>query len=61
MSESFFKPASLALAFLFELGALAALAYWGFETGQGWAARIIFGLGAPVLAAVFWGTFLSPK
>jgi Protein of unknown function (DUF2568) len=48
------------LRFLLELGALAALAYWGFTTGSG-ASAWALGLGAPLAAAVFWGLFVAPK
>ena len=44
------------LAFLLELLALAALAYWGFAEVAWWA-----GVGAPVLAAVVWGLFAAPR
>ncbi|KAA9155021.1 DUF2568 domain-containing protein [Amycolatopsis acidicola] len=49
------------LAFLLELLALAVLAYWGFETGDGMALKLVFGIGAPVLAAVVWGLFAAPR
>jgi hypothetical protein len=42
-----------------ELCALAALAYWGFSTGEG-AGRFLLGLGVPVLVVLAWGTFGSP-
>ncbi|WP_236795946.1 YrdB family protein [Amycolatopsis sp. GM8] len=49
------------LAFLLELLALAALAYWGFATGDGTTWKIVLGVGAPVLAAVVWGLFAAPR
>jgi len=55
------KGANLALRFLLELCALGALGYWGFETGGGTVAKITLGIGAPLVAAVVWGTFLSPR
>ena len=55
------KGANLALRFLLELCALGALGYWGFETGGGLIAEIGLGIGAPLVAAVVWGTFLSPR
>lgn len=55
------KSLNLALAFLLELCMLAALGYWGFSTGQSWLSRVGFGLGAPILVAVIWGIFLSPR
>jgi hypothetical protein len=37
------------------------LGYWGFKTGGGLIAKIGLGIGAPLIAAVVWGTFLSPQ
>lgn len=56
-----FKAANLAVRFLLELCALAALGYWGFQTGQSPWARVGLGIGAPLVAAVVWGTFISPR
>jgi len=55
------KGANLALRFLLELCALGALGYWGFKTGGGAIGKITLGVGAPLVAAVVWGTFLSPR
>jgi len=55
------KSINLGLAFLLELCMLVALGYWGFHTGQSTDARIALGLGAPVLAAIFWSLFMAPK
>jgi len=55
------KTANLALRFFLELCALAALAYWGFHTGSGLVARLGLGIGAPLLAAIVWGAFVSPR
>ena len=55
------KNANLALAFLLELGVLVALGFWGFQTGSGTVAKIVLGIGAPVLAIAVWGLFGSPK
>ncbi|KON90357.1 hypothetical protein AF332_18080 [Sporosarcina globispora] len=52
---------NLALRFILELCPLAALGYWGFRTGNGWILKIFLGFGAPLLAAVVWGSFVSPK
>lgn len=54
------RGAALGVRFGCELGALAALGYWGFRTGGGLAAWVL-GIGAPVAAAVIWGAFVSPK
>ena len=53
--------ASLALQFLLELAALAALGYWGSTSGDGTFAHVALAIAAPVLAAVVWGMFGSPK
>ena len=55
------KYANLALRFLLELCMLAALAYWGFYTGKVLLVKIGLGIGVPLLAALVWGTFLSPR
>lgn len=43
-----------------EVGALVALAYWGFARGSG-ATAWILGLAAPIAFAVLWGLFVAPK
>jgi hypothetical protein len=55
------KGANLALRFLLELFALVALGYWGFRTGGGLIGRIGLGIGTPLVAAVVWGVFVSPR
>jgi hypothetical protein len=49
------------LAFLLELAALAALAWWGFTTGGNVIVHIVLGLGTPVAAMVLWGMFAAPR
>jgi hypothetical protein len=49
------------LAFVLELLALGALAWWGADAGGGLAAKVALGAGAPVLAAVAWGLFAAPR
>ncbi len=61
MALTILKNANLALAFFLELGVLAALGYWGFQTGQGTIAKIGLGIGAPVLAVVIWWLFGAPQ
>ena len=53
--------ANLALRFVLELAALAALAYWGFHTATSPSGDVILGLGAPLAAAVVWGVWAAPK
>ena len=50
----------LVLRFLCELGLLAGAAYAGARLGEG-ALAWVFAIGAPVLVAIVWGTFVSPK
>ncbi len=50
-----------ALRFLLELCALAALGFWGWQTGRTLLEKIGLGVGAPLLAAVVWGLFVAPK
>jgi hypothetical protein len=45
------KNANLALRFLLELCALAALGYWGFQTGRGPVMSAVLGIGAWLLTA----------
>jgi Protein of unknown function (DUF2568). len=52
---------NLLVRFLLELCALASLGYWGFHTGAGPWAKFGLGIGAPLLAALVWGTFVSPR
>ncbi|HET7856426.1 MAG TPA: YrdB family protein [Gaiellaceae bacterium] len=55
-----FVGAVLAVRFAVEIAALVALGYWGFETADG-VLGVALGVGAAFLAAVAWGTFVSPK
>ena len=54
------RTSVLAIRFLCELGLLAGLAYAGAVLGEGaWA--WVLGIGLPLVAAVMWGVFISPK
>ncbi|QGG57828.1 YrdB family protein [Paenibacillus sp. B01] len=55
------KMINLGVRFFLELALLAALGIWGFQTGFGSLVRWLLGIGAPLLTAVVWGAFLSPK
>lgn len=50
------NPVVLALHFLMELGALAAVAFWGWTRSTG-TARWVWALGLPVLLAITWAVF----
>jgi hypothetical protein len=55
------KNTNLAIRFVLELCMLAAFTYWGYHiTGRG-ALKIIAAIGSPLIAAIIWGLFLSPK
>ncbi|MGY1691610.1 YrdB family protein [Geodermatophilus sp. SYSU D01105] len=49
------------VAFATELGALAALGYWGWTSGGTATARWLLALGVPLVAAVLWGLFAAPQ
>jgi hypothetical protein len=53
------NPINLAVRFLLELLALAAMAYWGWTQHTG-VLRPALAIGTPVVAAVLWGTFRVP-
>ena len=52
---------SWVLAFGLELAALAAFGLWGVQTGPNLGVRALLGVGTPLMVAVFWGAFLSPR
>jgi hypothetical protein len=56
-----FQSLNLLVRFLLELCMLGVVGYWGFETGDGAAMQALLGVGAPLLMAVVWGVFVSPK
>jgi hypothetical protein len=56
-----FQSLNLLLRFLLELCMLGVVGYWGFSTGDSVAAQALLGVGAPLLMAVVWGVFVSPK
>jgi len=58
---SIILSANLLLRFLLELCAIAALGYWGFHTGEGTFVKIGLGICAPLIAALIWGMFVSPR
>lgn len=52
---------NLTIAFLLELCALGALAWWGVHAGSGAFGKAALGIGAPLVAAVAWGLFAAPR
>ncbi len=55
------RAANLALSFLLELGLLAAVGYWGYESTDSFEIAVLLGVLLPIIAAVFWGVFMAPK
>ena len=51
---------NLAIRFALELAAIAALAYWGTQTGSGVVSWLL-AIAAPVAFIVIWARFLAPK
>ena len=60
MDVELVASSNLALRFVLEIGALAALGYSGFQADRGVVPRIVAGVGAPLLAAVLWSVFVAP-
>ena len=54
-----FHPINLALRFLLELSALAAMGFWSYNQSDGWI-RFILMLVVPIIAAAIWGIFAVP-
>lgn len=52
---------NLALRFVLEIFALGAVGYWGFKIGKDGVLKWLMAFGFPVLLAVIWGVFGSPK
>lgn len=55
------KAANQGVLFLIELGALAAVGYWGFTRDTATPLTWLLGLGAPGVLIVLWALFGSPK
>jgi hypothetical protein len=55
------RAANLALRFLLELAALAALAYWGSQAGATVLKNVLLAVAAPLAFATLWGLFAAPK
>lgn len=52
-------PVNLALRFVLEMSALAAMVLWGMALADGWA-QYLFAIGVPFVAAFIWGIFNVP-
>lgn len=61
MIHTAWTATNLTLAFVFELVAVGALAYWGVRTGRGRVAKVLLGVGMAVAAMTLWGLFAAPQ
>jgi Protein of unknown function (DUF2568) len=52
-------PANLALRFLLEMTALAAMGFWGWQLGEG-LVRYVFASVTIIAASALWGVFAVP-
>jgi len=55
------KNANLALRFVLELCAFAALGYWGSQATSSTAWCVVLAIATPAAAIVVWGLFVAPK
>ncbi|MFJ1604049.1 YrdB family protein [Streptomyces sp. NPDC088253] len=55
------KAANLGVLFLIEIGALAAVGYWGFTRDAATPLTWLLGLGAPAVLITLWALFGSQK
>jgi hypothetical protein len=55
------RAVNLLLRFVLELGALAALAYAGWQTPASFWVRLLVAIALPLAAAVVWGQWVAPK
>jgi hypothetical protein len=54
-------PLNLILRFVFELSALAALGFWGWQYASGWWGQYALAISLPAAAAIVWGAFAVPN
>jgi hypothetical protein len=51
---------NLGLRFLLELGGVAALAYWGWRTGDTLPFRLVLAIGVPLALVIAWTLIVAP-
>lgn len=61
MSERSMRDLNLVLRFVLELLVLLALFLWGVSASTMLPLQILLGIGAPALAMLIWGMFVSPR
>ena len=52
---------NLMIRFVLELILLTSLGIWGYHLADGTVSSIVLSAGLPLIAAVIWGLFISPK
>lgn len=57
---NFLTPIAQLLAFLIELAAITAYAYWGFSFDN-WLFKLVLGLGAPAIVVIIWAKWCAPR
>ncbi|MFJ4653135.1 DUF2568 domain-containing protein [Nocardia sp. NPDC088792] len=60
MISTIWHDANLTLAFLLELVAYGALAWWGMHSGRSRMGKVLRAVGAVAAAAVLWALFAAP-
>ncbi|MGZ4609963.1 MAG: YrdB family protein [Actinomycetes bacterium] len=55
------KMLNLTVRFLLEMCALTALAAWGWQAADRFVLRVLLAVAAPLVAAVAWGAWVSPR
>jgi hypothetical protein len=61
LNMAILKPINLGIRFLLEIGLLITLGYWGFQVEANLFAKILLGLGVPMVVALIWGMFVAPN
>jgi hypothetical protein len=51
---------SIASRYLFQMGAIGAVSYWGFSLGDG-ALAVVYSIAAALLVAVAWEMLIGPR
>ncbi|MGZ6564364.1 MAG: YrdB family protein [Solirubrobacteraceae bacterium] len=55
------KAANDVVRFLIEVATLIAVGYWGFHEHGSWLAKLVLGIGAPLLIAAVWSVWMAPQ
>jgi len=61
MNDRSMRDLNLLLRFVLELLVLLALFLWGVSVTDALPLQVLLGIGAPALAMLVWGVFVSPR